>query len=101
MLQMRVELQLLHLIDSQCNSLLQGRRQREGILRVVAAGQLRVGERLHGPVRDKLRGLQRRAEAVPQELCPLVHGLPQEISLCSGRRCCCAVRGSKIVASYK
>jgi len=60
---------------------LQGRGQREGILRVVAAGQLRVGEWLHCPVRDILRGLQRRAEAVPQEFCALVHGVPQEIGL--------------------
>jgi hypothetical protein len=44
---------------------LQGRSKRERLLRVVAAGQLRVGERLHGPLRAKLRGLQRWVEAVP------------------------------------
>jgi hypothetical protein len=60
-----VELQLLHLhLTLAMQLVLQGRGQREGILRVVAAGQFRVSERLHYPVRDKLHGLQRRAEAV-------------------------------------
>ena len=45
---------LLHLI---CGSL-QRRGECERLLRVVAAGQFRLGEWLHGPVRDILRGLQ-------------------------------------------
>lgn len=69
---------LLHLI---CDSSLQRRGECERLLRVVAAGQFRVGEWLHGPVRDILRGLQWWTEAVPQELRPLVQGVPQEISI--------------------
>ena len=52
---------LLHLI---CRSL-QPRGECERLLRVVAARQFRVGERLHGPIRAKLRGLQWWVEAVP------------------------------------
>ena len=60
---------------------LQGRRKREGVLRVVAAGQLRVGEWVHGSLRATLRGLQQRAEAeaVPQELGTLVQEVSQEM----------------------
>lgn len=60
---------------------LQWRGECERLLRMVAAGQLRVCERLHGPLRHILRGLQRWTEAVPQELCPLVQRVPQEIGV--------------------
>ena len=55
--------------------------KRERVLHVVAAGQLRVGERLHCPVRDIFRRLQQRVEAVPQEICPLVQRVPQEVNM--------------------
>ncbi|KAJ1271497.1 hypothetical protein BS78_06G131900 [Paspalum vaginatum] len=42
-----------------------GRSQREGVFRMVAVGQLRVGKRLHGPLRAPLRGLQRWVQEVP------------------------------------
>uniref|UniRef100_A0A453C6R3 4-hydroxy-7-methoxy-3-oxo-3,4-dihydro-2H-1,4-benzoxazin-2-yl glucosidebeta-D-glucosidase n=1 Tax=Aegilops tauschii subsp. strangulata TaxID=200361 RepID=A0A453C6R3_AEGTS len=51
-------LQILYLSDSGLIACVcQGRGKREGVLRMVAAGQLRVGNWVHGALRVTLRGL--------------------------------------------
>jgi len=45
-----------------------GRVRRAWLLRVVAAGQLGVGRRVHLEIRALLRGLQGQPQEIPQEL---------------------------------